>query len=196
MKCRSCKSEALPGKTRCQKHNDVHRADCRNRMLKRKTAGVCPQCGAVPEPGRLMCAACLAASRHNLREKRKSGWCIRCSLGTSAVAAGMCMRCWFRKMAADCMHLKGRAADVTSRELADLWSAQSGRCALTGDLLIPGTNASLDHIVPRSAGGPDTIANVQWVTFDVNVAKRALSAPDFIALCGRVIAYCESSRDL
>ena len=69
--------------------------------------------------------------------------------------------------------------------------AQRYACPYTGDRLIPGVNASLDHIKPVSLY-PElarSIDNVEWVTLDVNLAKRTLDSEQFIALCRRVTIH-------
>lgn len=50
--------------------------------------------------------------------------------------------------------------------ISELWAAQSGRCAGCGGLLVPlgwlteeGQQVSIDHVWPRSLGGPDNAAN-------------------------------------
>ena len=44
------------------------------------------------------------------------------------------------------------------------------RCQYTGRLLHP-NEGSLDHVVPRSRGGPDTWENLVWSAKDVNQRK-------------------------
>lgn len=68
-----------------------------------------------------------------------------------------------------------------------LWDTQSGRCAMTGERLVEGVNASLDHIRATSAGGSLSSENVRWVTLIVNHAKRHYSDADFIAMCRAVV---------
>lgn len=189
MKCRSCRLDALPGKTRCQKHNDIHRADCARRAEARKTSGLCPQCGATPADGLKLCRPCLEASKAHVKAKRAAGGCIRCSMNTRAVAAGMCLPCWFRKMASDCCGLRGAESRRFAIELAALWHQQNGRCAVTGSELVPGSNASLDHIFPKSRGGTNSIDNLRWIDFAVNRAKSDLTEDEFHELCRRVVRF-------
>lgn len=63
----------------------------------------------------------------------------------------------------------GRGA--TAGELWSLWHKQRGRCALTGARLTRET-AHLDHRVPRSKGGANTVDNLQWVHDMANRAKH------------------------
>ena len=63
-----------------------------------------------------------------------------------------------------------------------MWRKQKGRCALTGRRL-DRTTAHLDHIVPIAKGGSHDIGNLRWLCHEANLAKRALSDDEFIALC-------------
>lgn len=81
---------------------------------------------------------------------------------------------------------EGRAAP---REIAALWKAQRGRCALSGRKL--DRTAHLDHKIPRKDGGSDRLENLQWLCSDVNFAKRALGEEAFIALCQEVAKWNE-----
>lgn len=81
---------------------------------------------------------------------------------------------------------------ATTGALLSLWNAQRGRCALTGDILVPGNGASLDHIVPRSRGGGNDISNLRWVTSDANTAKGALSDEAFLAMCRRIVSHADT----
>lgn len=72
-------------------------------------------------------------------------------------------------------------------ELAKLWKAQRGRCALTGRRLT--REAELDHILPKARGGNDDIGNLRWVCSEVNMAKRDSTDDEFAALCGDVMRW-------
>lgn len=58
----------------------------------------------------------------------------------------------------------------------------------SGRRLVPGQNASLDHLVPRSRGGTDTLENLQWVDLKVNLMKTDLMHDEFLALCAQICA--------
>jgi hypothetical protein len=87
---------------------------------------------------------------------------------------------------AKAMKLRG-ASRATFKELAALWKAQHGICALTGRRL--DRTAQLDHKQPKAKGGGDGIDNLQWVCAAANLAKRDLTDADFVALCGDVMAW-------
>lgn len=76
---------------------------------------------------------------------------------------------------------------IHARQLAALWKAQRGLCALTGQKL--DRSAELDHIIPRARGGSDAIDNLRWVCASVNRMKRDLTDDEFIAACRSVVRW-------
>ncbi len=86
-----------------------------------------------------------------------------------------------------------RSSDtVTVQEVHDLLVRQDFRCALTGEPLSPG-DASMDHILAVSRGGPHTIGNAQILRRDVNRAKGTLTNEEFIALCRAVVRHVDTN---
>jgi CRISPR/Cas system Type II protein with McrA/HNH and RuvC-like nuclease domain len=77
----------------------------------------------------------------------------------------MCFRHWIEHSSAGA---KVRQA-TTLDQLIELFEKQGGRCALT-DVKLK-SNASIDHIVPRSRGGTDDISNLRWVSWLANKMK-------------------------
>ena len=77
---------------------------------------------------------------------------------------------------------------ATPSELMRLIKKQDYRCALSGEKLTPNT-AELDHMMPRSLGGSDTIENLQWLDKEINRMKGQMSVEQFIAACRRVAAW-------
>ena len=62
---------------------------------------------------------------------------------------------------------------------------QNYKCPYTGELLILGVNASLDHIKPASRF-PEligTLSNMEWVSKEVNRIKGAMTKEEFISFC-------------
>ncbi len=82
---------------------------------------------------------------------------------------------------------------ITSAKLLELLERQERRCALTGRALAPET-ASLDHIIPVSAGGAHDMSNVQILHRDVNTAKHTLSQDDFVMICREVVAHASNQE--
>lgn len=60
---------------------------------------------------------------------------------------------------------------LTEQELIALEIQQGGRCRLCGVLLIRDTNPHVDHILPLSLGGEDTLANLQLLCSECNLGK-------------------------
>ena len=56
------------------------------------------------------------------------------------------------------------------------------RCSLTGRPVAL-EEVTLDHIMPASLGGPDTMENLQIVTAQANTAKGTLTQDEFVSLC-------------
>ena len=87
---------------------------------------------------------------------------------------------WLERAHAGMRRRRQSGEQVASRaQLLALWTAQNGRCGLTG-LLIVG-NPQLDHRLSVSAGGAHTTENLHWVHPMANGAKNAHSELDFRA---------------
>jgi 5-methylcytosine-specific restriction endonuclease McrA len=84
------------------------------------------------------------------------------------------------------MHLRQKDR-ATTKQLASMWKKQKGLCALTGKKL--DRTAQLDHILPKAKGGTDNIKNLQWLSPEVNLAKRDLTDEQFIDLCASVMNW-------
>ena len=76
------------------------------------------------------------------------------------------------------------------QEVHDLLVRQNFCCALTGEQLSP-ADASMDHMLAVSRGGPHTIENAQILRKDVNRAKGTLTNEEFIALCRAVVRHVD-----
>ena len=155
-----------------------------------RAAGLCQTCGNGEGP---KCESCLQKVRdraaERVAERREAGVCYRCTapleaINSTEVKYPQCTEC-FMKATAD-KHLGSRHR---WSELLLIFKAQKGRCAYTKEKLVLGGNASLDHKLPKTRGGSDTVGNLQWVTWTVNDCKRNLTHEEFVALCKKV-AQC------
>lgn len=67
-----------------------------------------------------------------------------------------------------------------------LWEAQDGRCLCCDRLLLPhlryprsGDRDTLEHVWPKSAGGPDRLGNIVLATYNCNNRKGSrMPTPD------------------
>jgi 5-methylcytosine-specific restriction endonuclease McrA len=68
------------------------------------------------------------------------------------------------------------------------------KCALTGRKinLLDSRSYQLDHIVPRSKGGDNSLDNCQLTCREANQAKHELTTEEFIALCREVVEYFDN----
>lgn len=150
--------------------------------------GICSSCDSREiVPGLKVCAACREANRVAMLNRyanyRAHRICVACGQAP-ATASRHCDACWFINVARKTVGNRARAA-----EIRQLFDAQGGRCVYTGDVLVPGVNASLDHKVPQARGGGHEINNLQWVVREVNHAKNAMSERDFLGLVRRIASH-------
>lgn len=69
--------------------------------------------------------------------------------------------------------------DLTEDDVMYLFKLASGRCAYTGKR-VPFHRLSLEHVIPMSKGGKNTIGNVLVVDIAANLQKRDSSALEYI----------------
>ena len=126
------------------------------------------------------CSTCrakvVAARLKKVRKMRSQGLCI-CGRAISVrVKDGLCEDCWFKAIA------KNRTGSPRNwLSIKELLQKQNYTCSYTGKKLIIGENASLDHIVPKSKGGDNSINNLQWIDLQINVMKNNMSHQEFIS---------------
>lgn len=117
------------------------------------------------------------------------GGCVCCAL--PSVANFRCEKHWFAMIGSN-YKLNPKNGGVAM--LQAIWKEQNGICPLSGDRLVKGVNASLDHIVPMSKGGDHSRSNLRWVIKAANFIKGDMSDADFIGICQRVARHQESMR--
>ena len=64
-------------------------------------------------------------------------------------------------------------------DMRALWTAQGGRCGLTGAPIPPEVRPHVDHIVPVSKGGGSLVGNLHFVHPMANHAKNSHSVEEF-----------------
>jgi hypothetical protein len=121
-----------------------------------------------------------SSERYRSRNKLK-GLCHSCSEKKLPNSSYLCEKHWFNRIAS-ANGISGRNSGEIAKNLLE---AQGYRCLYTGRALVPGLNASIDHIKPKSRF-PNLISsvkNIEWVDFAVNIAKGDMTKEEFIDLC-------------
>jgi hypothetical protein len=141
----------------------------------------CRDCGQAHISGKSRCVECREKILLSYKSRVENGQCVRCK--KKAEVGAFCLNHWFRNI--------GSAHGLGSKEgvalLKQVWTAQDGKCAVTKQLLIPGHNASLDHIVPTSKGGTNDRSNLRWVLIAINRAKSDMTHEEFVQMCLSVV---------
>jgi 5-methylcytosine-specific restriction endonuclease McrA len=154
--------------------------------LERAYKGLCVRCGLPLVNEKVKCTVCKENESQVKKQwyvkKKATMECLKCK---EIKTIGMyCEKHWFMSIA-----LANFGSTRRALEIKDLLEKQSYKCALTGRTLTPGTNASIDHIIPTSKGGTDDVTNLQWMDLDVNFAKSDLSVDAFIQLAKEITEY-------
>lgn len=113
--------------------------------------------------------------------RRDAGLCPKC--GDPATVGTLCLNDWFANVASN----HGLPRGSGGKALKQIWESQKGLCAYTGEPLVPGDNASLDHKIPVTQGGMYSLDNVQWVVYQINRMKNDMTEDDFFRACRRVL---------
>ena len=165
------------------------RADyCRMRRDKARAQHLCLTClQPLNAAKQAYCATCRERMRQDVKElkirRRQTGLCLLCGKPASVrVKQPLCQDCWFKEIS------RNRTGTSHNWQLIKgLFESQKQRCAYTGIMLIPGQNASLDHIVPTHQGGDNSIYNLQWVDYQINIMKNSLNHDEFIGIIKMIL---------
>lgn len=168
--CIQC-GASVSGNKMCDKCASV----AKTTNARRKAAGLCRICGVPAENGRVMCEKHLAEQRQRHHERKAAGLCSTCGKPLDTENSH-CFTCWLRNRATS--HL---GSSKLWPVLLGVWNKQGGICPYTGEVLVPGRNASLDHITPVARGGSNDPDNLEWISTRVNIAKSDMTRDEFIA---------------
>jgi len=186
--CSRCReTKALESFSNNPKSKDQKRGICRDcdaasarlRHARYLSNGVCSQCRKPHDGDGVCCPECLTKAKYRYVD-RDPNICFYCH-SAELVTSLYCETCWLKEVS--WRFLKSRRR---GDELKALMTRQSYRCALSGVQLRLGLNASIDHIIPKSLGGEDSIENYRWVHTRVNRIRGNLSDAELYDLCSLV----------
>lgn len=129
-------------------------------------------------------------TKRDLYTKRKAqGVCVKCGDVCLPDHSLFCEGCWWQNVGSKTF---GHKSGV--QILRRIWTRQDGLCAYTGEKLIPGKNASVDHITPVFHAGATTEENLQWVTRQINLMKSSMPHKEFLAMCRKVLDVAQQKQ--
>ena len=138
----------------------------KQRTINAKNAGICLNCEVnICKNNITVCDSCSVIAKNKRLNNIKKGLCSKCN-NNPLPKIQLCEICFYKS--ASYNFCKTNTKWILFR---DLLIKQNYRCAITGEILTPGDNCSLDHILPISLGGNDDINNCQWVSKSINFWK-------------------------
>lgn len=178
----------------CKQHyNTTKRNKHRENRLKNN---LCLACGKPNNTEHTTCSLCTRKKREYmilLKEKRiKECLCVMCGKPATIITSmskrkrenTYCNKHYYEYMAKS---TTGSAKNGPM--LKELFEEQKGLCAYTKEKLILGVNASVDHFVPKVAGGGNEKENLKWVLWEVNKMKFKHSYEKFVSMCKEVVNH-------
>ena len=154
----------------------------KERYLERINNHKCTCCGNPNDniDDKTKCKNCTIKESAAYRKRREvfklSNMCYKCHKNSPMNDyISMCKQCWFKQMSYASTKSREHSIDIEN-----LFIRQNYKCIYTGEELIPGKNASIDHIIPKSKGGNNDISNLQWVSKKINNAKRDMTHEEFV----------------
>ncbi len=174
--CLTCGDIRPTNRAQCDKCRET-RLNIRRLQLQ---AGICQYCSNPLDNPELtsQCTKCRDRVAKRTSERIEAGLCYKCK-AINETKSIMCAKCFFKNLAKVYLNSKSRW-----EELKNLFEAQGSKCMYSGELLVLGGNASIDHIVPVSKGGEEyAISNLCWATNYVNKAKSDMSVSEFLLMC-------------
>ena len=157
----------------------------KNFIKRHKEMGLCIECTNKVEKGHTRCQECLKRKADWTSKKRKEaiaqGLCRYCLKESASMRSQLCKKCYLK--------------DTSSRHfgttkywvnLQRLFEKQKEQCACSGVSLVLGENTELDHIIPTSTNGENSLNNVQWVLDKVNRIKNNMTQDEFVDLVTKI----------
>ena len=131
-------------------------------------------------------------NKHWMAKQEEHGLCIFCR-SEKLPNSRLCEKHYFSSIAGSVLKNTKLGSAIS-----ELFYAQEGKCYLTGEKLILGVNAGLDHIIPQSKNmlAVDDLTNIAWVDSQMNRVKNDLTYDEFLSVCKKVIEYSKPIKSL
>ena len=175
------------------------RKDIRDDYMRRHRAqGLCLMCSNQARQGRSRCQTC-EDRRTELDAKRRlkairEGMCYECRKAEAMSWHKLCALCYCQSVSANRLNVNTKRSGQC---LLDKFHGQGGRCAISGAEMILGKDCDLDHVIPTSRGGANTIENTQWVLSACNRMKdNLLEENEFLPLIEKIYFAMREKYDL
>jgi CRISPR/Cas system Type II protein with McrA/HNH and RuvC-like nuclease domain len=166
--------------------------DCVTQLIGIEKIRKCSKCSQPAVDNIKICQKCREnrkKSDKKLDDKRKKeGRCIECG-GDNTGLCLTCPKCLVKKMS-----VRATGNINNYKMLLDIFKEQKGICPYSGDLMVIGINASIDHKVPTSKGGDNSRTNLQWTTKISNTMKHNQSEDEMFYNMRKIIAYQDSKK--
>ena len=154
-------------------------------IAKQRQLGLCLECTNRVKSNCTRCERCLARrqqkSAQNKQEAVTGEMCAICLHEPKIQNHRLCKKCYCKSVST------GRFKTTKHwQTLLEKFEAQSGRCAISGVQMTLGRDCELDHIVPESRGGVNTVENTQWTLMVCNRMKDNLLGDEFFGLIEQI----------
>lgn len=121
------------------------------------------------------------AQKLKRRHRIDNNLCVDCGKQFKIGESRYCIDCFCKSAS------RSRCgSNINATELRNKLITQNFKCVYSGKVLIPGKNASVDHIIPISCNGTSDPNNLQWVDSQINNMKTNLTHDEFIDTCYKI----------
>lgn len=171
--------------TKLERNNEARR----QRFARLRELSLCRECKLASIGGTgVRCESCQLKRRIQNQEYEKTkkikNQCLYCK--ASATVKAVCELCYCKRVAISRLGIGKFGKDLLIK-----LNNQEYKCPYTGNKLVLGENAALDHKLPVSRF-PDRakdIENVEWTTREVNLAKNNRTPEEFIKFIESIKTY-------
>lgn len=167
----------------------------RERYQIAKNQGLCTRCEKnIAEANTSLCMSCREKckkwdmDRYIVSKNNKI--CVTCDKNPALESCLRCEKCWLKYSAR-----RNTGSIENWQHIKELLIKQNYKCPYTNKELVLGLNASMDHIVPKSRGGANSLDNLQWVDKKVNSIKLDMTHDEFIELCTNIASKFKGNND-